>query len=94
MEKVTDLTPVARPKTAAPWSRKSTQFRLYASLASIVPAAIALGTIAITGMDFMAALFIIFLPIQVIAAALVGITVYGRRGILEGLLVVATIFLS
>jgi phosphate transport system permease protein len=45
-------------------------------------------------MDFMAALFIVFLPIQIVAAALVGITVYGRRGILEGLLVVATIFLS
>jgi phosphate transport system permease protein len=36
----------------------------------------------------------VFLPIQIVAAALVGITVYGRRGILEGLLVVATIFLS
>jgi phosphate transport system permease protein len=94
MEKVTDLTPAARPKTAAPWSRKSPQFKLYASLASIVPAAIALGVIALTGMDFMAALFIVFLPIQVVGAALVGITVYGRRGILEGLLVVATIFLS
>jgi phosphate transport system permease protein len=42
----------------------------------------------------MAALFIVFLPIQIVAAALVGITVYGRRGILEGLLVVATIFFS
>jgi phosphate transport system permease protein len=94
MEKIIDLTPVARPKTAAPWSNKSPQFKLYASLASIVPAAIALGVIALTGMDFMAALFIVFLPIQVVGAALVGITVYGRRGILEGLLVVATIFLS
>jgi phosphate transport system permease protein len=63
-------------------------------LASIIPSAIALGAIALTGMDFMAALFIVFLPIQIVAAALVGITVYGRRGILEGLLVVATIFLS
>jgi phosphate transport system permease protein len=63
-------------------------------LASIVPAAVALGVIALTGMNFMAALFIVFLPIQVIAAALVGVSVYGRRGILEGLLVVATIFLS
>ena len=94
MEKIVDLTPVARPKTAAPWSRKSPQFKLYASLASVVPAAVALGVIALTGMDFMAALFIVFLPIQVIAAALVGVSVYGRRGILEGLLVVATIFLS
>jgi phosphate transport system permease protein len=94
MEKVTDITPVARPKTAAPWSKKSPKFLAFSGLASVVPAVIALATIAFTGMDFMAALFIVFLPIQIVAAALVGISVYGRRGILEGLLVVATVFLS
>ena len=94
MEKVIDLTPVARPKIAQPWSRKSPKFIAGAALASVIPAAMALGFMAITGMDFMAALIAIFLPIQVIAAGLVGVSVYGRRGILEGLLVVATIFFS
>jgi len=94
MEKVIDLSPVARPKTAAPWSRMSPKFITNVILASVVPAAIGVATIALTGMDFMAALIIVFLPIQVIAAAMVGVSVYGRRGILEGLLVVATIFFS
>jgi phosphate transport system permease protein len=94
MEKVIDLTPVQRPKTAAPWSRKSPRFIVSSALASIIPAAVALGFIALTGTDFMAGLITVFLPLQVIAAGLVGVTVYGRRGILEALLVVATLFLS
>ncbi len=94
MEKVIDLTPVARPKSAQPWSRKSPKFIAGAALASLVPAAISLAYMALTGMDFMAALITVFLPIQIIAASLVGVSVYGRRGILEALLVVATIFFS
>jgi phosphate transport system permease protein len=94
MEKVIDLTPVARPKTAQPWSRKSPKFLGALALASVLPAAITLGFIVLSGVDFMAALITVFLPIQIIAAALVGVSVYGRRGILESLLVVATIFFS
>lgn len=92
MEKV--ITPVARPKTAAPWAKKSPRFILFASLASIVPALLSFVVLIGTGMEFMAVLFAIFLPIQIVASALVGISIYGRRGILESLLVVATIFLS
>ena len=94
MEKVIDLAPVTRPKTAEPWSKKSPKFWGYVAAASVIPAAIALAFVALAGMDFMAALILVFLPIQVVAAALVGFSVYGRRGILESLLVVATIFFS
>lgn len=94
MEKVIDITPVARPKSARPWTRVSLKFKLYVVLAALVPALIGLGVMTATGMDFMAALIVVFLPLQAIAASLVGISVYGRRGILEGLLVVATIFFS
>jgi hypothetical protein len=75
MEKVIDLTPVARPKAAQPWSRKSPTFIAGASLATVIPAALTLGFIALSGMDFMAALFTVFLPIQVVAASLVGVSV-------------------
>jgi phosphate transport system permease protein len=94
MEKVIDLTPVARPKTAQPWARKSKKFMASATVASVLPAATALAVVTFTGLDFMAALFVVFLPLQILASALVGISVYGRRGILESLLVVATIFFS
>ncbi len=96
MEKVIDLTPVQRPKgnESAPWAKIELKTRAAVALASVVPAAIALAIFFATGIDFMAMLFAIFLPIQVVAAALVGILVYGRRGILEGLLVVVTIFFA
>ena len=96
MEKVIDLTPVQRPKgnQSAPWTKIELKTRFAIALASLVPSAIALSILFATGMDFMAMLFAVFLPIQVVAAALVGILVYGRRGILEALLVVVTIFFS
>jgi phosphate transport system permease protein len=86
MEKVIDLTPVQRPKgnQSAPWTKIEFKTRVAIALASLVPSAIALSILFATGMDFMATLF----------AALVGILVYGRRGILEALLVVVTIFFS
>lgn len=91
-----DLSPVARAAGAAsaPWTRIAFKTRVAIALASVVPAALGVAVWLLSGMDFMAMLFAIFLPIQVIAAALVGVLVYGRRGILEGLLVVVTIFFA
>jgi phosphate transport system permease protein len=96
MEKIMDLSPVARAAGAAsaPWTRIAVKTRVAIALASVVPAALGVAVWLLSGMDFMAMLFAIFLPIQVIAAALVGVLVYGRRGILEGLLVVVTIFFA
>ncbi len=94
MEKIIDLSPVARPvgRESAPWSRIQLKTRVAVAFASVVPAILGLTVLLLTGIDFMAMLFAVFLPIQVIAAALVGVLVYGRRGVLEGLLVVVTIF--
>ena len=96
MEKIKDLSPVARAAgvASAPWTKIALKTRFAIALASVVPAAIGVAVWLLSGMDFMAMLFAIFLPIQVVAAALVGVLVYGRRGILEGLLVVVTIFFA
>jgi phosphate transport system permease protein len=92
MEKV--ITPVARPATARPWASRSRSYVLKVAVVSIVPALLALAAIALTHMDFMAGLITIFLPIQVVAAGWLGVDTFGRRGILEALLVVVTVFLS
>ena len=89
-----DLTPVERPKDASPWTRISPQSRTFLVLASVVPAAIYFALYLINGFDFMSSLIIFFLPMQVVASALVGIKIYGRRGILDSLLVVVTLFLG
>lgn len=89
-----DLSPVERPKSAAPWTKVSAQSRTLLFLASTVPAIIYFALYLTNGFDFMSSLIVVFLPLQVIATSLVGIKMYGRRGILDSLLVVATIFLA
>lgn len=89
-----DLSPVERPKSAAPWTKVSAQSRTLLFLASTVPAIIYFALYLTNGFDFMSSLIVVFLPLQVIATSLVGIKMYGRRGILDSLLVVATIFLG
>ncbi|MEY4559128.1 MAG: hypothetical protein RLZ82_143 [Actinomycetota bacterium] len=89
-----DLTPVERPKSAAPWTKISAQSKTLMFLASTVPAVIYLALLVVNNFDFMSSLLVVFLPMQTVASALVGLKIYGRRGILDGLLVVATLFLG
>lgn len=88
------MTALPRPKVAKPWLRKPKSFIAQVVAASIAPAAISLAVLTALELDFMAALITVFLPLQVVAAALVGFFSVGRRGIPEALLVVVTIFLS
>lgn len=89
-----DLTPVERPKDASPWTKISVQSRIFVILASVVPAIIYFALYLANGFDFMSSLIVLFLPLQVVASALVGLKMYGRRGILDSLLVVVTLFLG
>ncbi len=94
MEKIIDLTPVARPATASPWRVRSGSTKLSIALASVIPAIVFLANLALTGADFMSSLLTMFLPLQIIAAAIAAFRNFGRRGILDGLLVVVTLFFS
>lgn len=89
-----DLTPVERPRAAAPWTKVSAKSRIFVFLASSVPAVIYLFLYIANDFDFMSSLLAVFLPLQVMASAVVGLKLFGRRGILDSLLVVATLFLG
>lgn len=88
------LVPDARPKNAEPWKRLGKRTRFSVLISSIVPAAIFLSVLAITGLDFMAGLILIFLPVQLAFGAWAGLYTAGRRGMTDGLLMVVTFFLS
>ena len=94
MEKVVELAPVGRPKLAAPWTKTSLRSKVILSVASVLPALIYFALFALLQLDFMASLLLAFLPMQMVSSALAGLLIYGRRGILDGLLVVVTMFLG
>lgn len=94
MSQTVNLTPVPRPATAEPWKRLTKTTKIGAAISIVVPAAIFLAFIAITGTEFMAALLTVFLPLQILAAVLTGVTSFGKKGALDALLYVVTIFLA
>lgn len=89
-----DLTPIQRPAKAAPWTKLNARSKVLIGLASVVPAILFVAALGVFQLDFMAALLGVFLPMQIIASALAGLMIFGRRGILDGLLVVVTLFLG
>ena len=89
-----DVTPVARPTTAEPWKRKDRKQVIGVALAAIVPAAIALAIGSGLGIDSTIVVVAIFLPLQILASAVMGVRIFGRRGIAESLLITFTVLLS
>ena len=77
-----------------PWKRANVGRRIYVVLASIFPIAIAGAVVALTGFDANLATIVVFLPLQLFAAGLVGYRAYGKRGLGDAALVVMTIFFS
>jgi phosphate transport system permease protein len=94
MEKIMDLSAIERPKNSTPWSAISIKSRLILIVASLVPAAIFLYLLNTFQLDFMAGLLLTFLPMQLVSSSLAGILILGRRGILDGLMIVTTLFLG
>jgi len=94
MEKVIDLSPVDRPKKSRPWTAISLKSRLIIILASLIPGAIFAYMLFTFNLDFMAGLLMVFLPLQLASSSLAGILILGRRGILDGLMIVTTLFLG
>ena len=77
-----------------PWKRANNARRLQIILAAIVPVLLTALVVMTSGLDANLATIVVFLPLQILAAGLVGFRAYGRRGIGDALLVVVTIFLS
>jgi phosphate transport system permease protein len=89
-----DLSPVARPANAEPWKRKDPKQVLGISLAAILPALITWLIGMTISADPTIAVVAIFLPLQLVAAGIMGVRIFGRRGIAESLLIVFTILLT
>ena len=89
-----DLSPVSRPANAEPWKRKDPKQVLGVSLAAILPALITFLVGATISADPTIAVVAIFLPLQLVAAGIMGVRIFGRRGIAESLLIVFTILLT
>ncbi len=83
-----------RPKNAQPWSNLGPKVRLSSALTIAIPASIFGLILLFTGVDFMAGLFTIFLPLQLAFGAAAGYYSFGKRGVTDGLLLVVTFFLS
>lgn len=89
-----DLAPVERPENFAPWKKTTSQAKFLAIISSVIPGLIFGGVLFSLQLDFMAGLLTVFLPLQVISTGLVGLKLFGSRGIFDALLIVLTLFLG
>ena len=83
----------ARP-TVQPWSRANFKRQFEIILAVLIPLPLTMLFALLSNFDANLALIAVFLPLQLIAAGLVGLRAYGKRGIGDAALVVVTIFFS
>lgn len=77
-----------------PWRRLNLSRQIQIALASIIPLPLVLLFAFLTGLDMTMSFITIFVPLQVIAAAIVGYRSYGKRGIGDAVLIVVTLFFS
>jgi len=77
-----------------PWKRANNTRTFLILLASVLPAVLTALLILFTGFDVNLAVLVVFLPLQIVAAGLVGLNAYGKRGFGDALLIVITIFFS
>lgn len=77
-----------------PWRRANLKRRFEILLAVAIPLPLTALFAVLTNFDMNLALIAVFLPLQLIAAGLVGVRAYGKRGIGDAALVVVTIFFS
>ena len=80
--------------TVQPWAKANIGRRWQIAAAIVVPAALSMLIVLLTGLDPNLALIVVFLPIQIMAAGFVGFSAFGARGFGDALLVVLTIFFS
>jgi phosphate transport system permease protein len=84
--------PLDRPSEATPWKKRSPNFRNIIIFASILPLLISFGLLNVVQMSGAALLLIVFLPLQLVFAALAAIVTRGRRGVADSQLNVLVYF--
>lgn len=81
-----------RPTDATPWNKRSSNFTFVIFLASIIPILLFLVALNISELSGAGALLTVFLPLQLLAAAIAAIVTRGRRGIADSQLSVFVYF--
>lgn len=82
-----------RPATQ-PWARVNKARTAYIVLASITPLFLTALAVVLTHLNQNVALMGVFLPLQLLAACLVGFTSFGKRGVGDAALIVLVIFFA
>jgi len=77
-----------------PWATKTRALRPQIFVAAVVPVAVSLLVMMLTGTDFSIALLGVFLPLQLAAAAFVGFKNFKFRGVKDAALMVFVYFFS
>ena len=81
-----------RPTDATPWKKRSSNFTSVIFLASIIPILLFLVALNISELSGAGALLTVFLPLQLLVAAIAAIVTRGRRGIADSQLSVFVYF--
>jgi len=81
-----------RPTDATPWSKRSSNFSLIIGLASIFPILLFLVVLNISELSGAGAVLTVFLPLQLLAAAIAAVVTRGRRGVADSQLSVFVYF--
>ena len=77
-----------------PWNARTRAIRGQIILAGLVPLVLSALVLTLTGQDFSTVLLGCFLPLQLVAAGMLGWKHYGRRGIKDAALFVFTFFFA
>ena len=72
-----------RPKDATPWAKRSPNFTSIIIFSSIIPVILFLAVLNISELSGAGALLTVFLPLQLLAAAIAAIVTRGRRGVAD-----------
>ena len=88
-----DMGALPRPEIQ-PWAVKNPRKIFKVTLASVIPAILAVASYFIFNIDPAIVAVLVFLPLQIVASVWVGRNVYGRKGQADALLVVFTIWFS
>lgn len=89
---MSNLETLPRPTTATPWKVKSKSVTFKLGLASAFPLLIAISLGNIRSLPGVVTVLLVFLPLQLIVAAIAAAATRGRRGIADALLSVMVVF--
>jgi phosphate transport system permease protein len=88
-----NLGPKPRP-ASEPWRTVNPKNRALVSVAAVGPLLISVAVALLFNIDITLNVVLVFLPIQVVTAAIIGRAIYGRKGVGDSQLIVFSIFFS